>query len=151
MKYWLHYWRREDVDRFLRMSTFKVDCTGSDQPRFHNQYKEGDIVWFHSILENKQHVLLGRLILDKKMSKIEASAHVGRGFAATIKFETYWVSLKPWHPIQTIKMNDVARLLQFLPKKPLPPNYSGQHFQAIRELDPRDHDLIQNRWDAWME
>ena len=151
MSIWLHYWKRNDVNRFLRLSNFKVDCTGSDQPRFHNQYKAGDIVWFHSILENKQHVILGRLVLDQKMSKEQASIHVGRPFAASIKFETYWVSLKPWHPIQTITINDIARRFQFEPNKPLPLDYTGQHFQAIRELTLADHNIIQDRWDAWME
>ena len=50
---------------------------------------------------NGEHLLLGRLILDKKLPKKEASKHVGRPFAASIKFETYWVSEKPWLPIQT--------------------------------------------------
>jgi len=151
MRYWMHYWRREDVDNFLRNPKFRVDCTGSDQQRFHTQYKQGDIVWFHSILENREHVLLGRLILDQKMSKEDASAHVGRPFAASIKFETYWVSLKPWLPIQTISINDIAMSLDFEPKKPLPNDYTGQNFQAIRQLTVKDHDLIQMRWDAWME
>ena len=151
MSIWLHYWKRNDVDRFLRISNFKIDCTGSDQSRFHNQYKAGDIVWFHSILENNQHVILGRLVLDQKMSKEQASNHVGRPFAASIKFETYWVSLKPWHSIQTITITDIARQFQFEPHKPLPPDYTGQHFQSIRELTLADHNILQERWDAWME
>ena len=151
MSVWLHYWKRDDVDRFLRLSNFKVDCTGSDQMRFHNQYKAGDIVWFHSILENKQHVILGRLVLDQKMSKEQASSHVGRPFAASIKFETYWVSLKPWHPLQTIPINDIANHFHFEPKKPLPPDYTGRNFQSIRELTLEDHNILQERWDVWME
>jgi len=47
--------------------------------------------------------------------------------------------------------NDFALNLDFEPKKPLPIDYTGQHFQSIRELTIKDHDLIQMRWDAWME
>ena len=152
MRYWMHYWRREDVDNFLRNPKFRVDCTGSDQRRFHTQYKQGDIVWFHSFLENREHVLLGRLILDQKMSKEDVSPHVGRPFAASTKFETYWVSEKPWLPIQTnVKINHIATELQFKPYKPLPPNYHGGFFQSIRRLTEIDHNLLQQEWDIWME
>ena len=151
MDFWLHYWRPEDVEKYTRISNFKMDCTGSNQKRFHNQYKRGDVVWFHSIV-NGEHLLLGRLILDKKLPKKEAIKHVGRPFEASIKFETYWVAEKPWLPIQTdVKINHIATMLQFKPHKPLPPNYHGSFFQSIRRLTEIDHNLLQQEWDIWME
>ena len=151
MDFWLHYWRASDVERFMGISGFKMDCTGSDQNRFHNSYKKGDIVWFHSIVDG-EHLLLGRLVLDQKMAKQEASEHVGRPFAASIKFDTYWVSEKPWLPIQrNVKINHIANSLDFDPYKPLPPDYNGRFFQSIRKLTHADHNLLQQEWDIWME
>tara|TARA_Y100001980_G_C14458234_1_gene240687 strand:- start:54 stop:506 length:453 start_codon:yes stop_codon:yes gene_type:complete len=150
MDSWLHYWRPEDVEKFMGVSGFKMDCTGSDQERFHKEYKKGDIVWFHSIV-NGEHLLLGRLLLDKKLTKQEASEHVGRPFAASIKFEIYWVAEKPWHKIQRIPIREIAPMLEFVPSNPLPQNYNGQNFQAIRRLSDSDHSLIQDEWDIWME
>jgi hypothetical protein len=151
MDFWLHYWRPADVKRFTGISGFKMDCTGSDQNRFHNEYKKGDVVWLHSIVDG-EHLLLGRLILEQKMTKQDASEYVGRPFAASIRFNTYWVSEKPWLPIQSnVKINHTAKKLDFDPFKPLPPDYNGVFFQSIRKLTNADHGLLQQEWDIWME
>ena len=34
MDFWLHYWRPEDVEKYTRISNFKMDCTGSNQKDF---------------------------------------------------------------------------------------------------------------------
>ena len=151
MSVWLHYWRPEDVDYFFTLSRFRVDCTGSDQSTFFNKYKKGDIVWFHSILENKQHILLGRIVLETYLPKIEAGEFVGRSFAAKHKFNFYWVAEKPWNKLKDISLGDVPLKLDFMSNKQLPTNYNGQHFQAIRELTEQDHAQIQDLWDIWTE
>ena len=71
---------------------------------------------------------------------------------ASIKFDTYWVSEKPWLPIQKdVKINHITGNLHFEPYKPLPTKYTGRNFQSIRKLTKADQDLLQQEWDIWME
>ena len=126
-----------------------MDCTGSDQNRFHNEYKKGDIVWFHSIVDGEHLYLVGccltknwlkrgrNMSLAAHLPPRLNSKHTGLQRSLGIKFRGYEL--------------DIAPLLEFVPSNPTAANYNGQNFQTIRRLSISDQQLIQDEWDIWME
>jgi len=145
---WLLYWKPDDVDTFDQYANFKIDCVGSKQSRF-SKFKQGDIVWIHTIYDSN-HLLLGKLILEQKMSREETEIVINRKLVTGGQFPEYWIGEKPWSELGSgIDIRDLIKRMQFEPKNPLPSEYDGRNFQQIRKLCEEDSILVSERWDAY--
>jgi hypothetical protein len=111
-------------------------------------FEKGDIVWIHNIDVENYHWLLGKIMLESKMDLEQTQLTIGRKLVTGGQFSEYWIGEKPWNKIAELDIGDLIPEMQFDPINPVPPKYSGQHFQQIRKLSEKDSALMSERWDA---
>ena len=144
-RHYVHYWNPRSVKDFFESigegGDNRLNHTASD---LFTHVEPGDFVWIVTIEKPRRLRLLGRIIVDQIMNQAEMNARSGK----EVWDAKYHVVPARYdeHPVREIDITDLSAHLRFMGSNTrLPPNYTGQSFQALRQLTQQTAELLGRR------
>ena len=144
------YWTIDNVRMAENTPNWSHACWGSNRENFPTMFEAGDVIYFSTIDEGGQHSLFSKLVLDRFTGTRDQTEPLIPFSLTNVPFDSYWMGKKPWSTLFDIPFKELALTLDFASGNKLPPDYTGQHLQSIRELTSDDVLAIEELIEAYI-